>query len=119
MKTSTQADWTKPRQTTRLEQAFGGHMDALLPPRDVIPEDYYYSRGTEARKWHRIQARWFCSGLPAETVFKCKPGVEQSVALGHLKCILGSFEPKHEHKAGAVAWLMSLWFDDIIVPEKP
>ena len=33
----------------------------------------------------------------------------------HLKSILQSFKPKHERKEAGVAYLMSLWFDDIIV----
>jgi len=32
---------------------------------------------------------------------------------------LGSFEPQHEHKEAAVAYLMSLWFEKFVpTPER-
>jgi hypothetical protein len=31
----------------------------------------------------------------------------------HLKAIMGSFQPKHEHKTAGVAYLMSLWFEAV------
>lgn len=115
MNTLTKTDWTKPQQTSALSQAFGD-IRGLMPDYQEIPEDFRRERG-DSRKWHRIQSEWFFRGLPNDTVFKPKDGVDQQAALGHLKCIQGSFQPKHEHKQAAVAWLMSLWFDDI-VPEK-
>lgn len=90
-------------------------MRRLLPPYEEIPEDFRRERG-ESKKWHAIQSRWFFSGLPGNTEFKEKPGIDVNAALMHLGAIQGSFDPKHEHKQAAVAWLMSLWFDDVILP---
>jgi hypothetical protein len=40
-----------------------------------------------------------------------KEGIDRSVAMRHLKCIMSSWEPQHEHKTAGVAYLMSLWFE--------
>jgi hypothetical protein len=38
--------------------------------------------------------------------------VDGELAIRHLQVIQASFEPKHEHKEAAVAYLASLWFTD-------
>ncbi len=52
-----------------------------------------------------------------ETKFVSKPGIDETDAKRHLKAVLGSFAPKHEHKEAACAYLMSLWFEDVIIPD--
>ena len=42
-----------------------------------------------------------------------KQGISLSLALRHLGACLSSWEPKHEHKTAGVAYLMSLWFEDL------
>ena len=88
-------------------------MVKLLPKWDTIPDEFRRNRGT---KWNEIQSRWFYRGLPKETQFIPKEGIDVNIAIRHLKAIQGSFEPKHEHKEAGVAWLMSLWFEDIVIP---
>jgi hypothetical protein len=61
----------------------------------------------DSNPWVRWQARWFFSGLKSFPA--AKAGVDGAVAARHLKTIQGSFEPQHEHKQAAVAWLASLW----------
>jgi hypothetical protein len=34
-------------------------------------------------------------------------------AMNHISVVMASVELKHEHKATAVAWLVSQWFDKI------
>ena len=106
-------DWSAPADVSKLETVFGGSMDALLPAWEEIPADFRRSRGT---KWNKLQSTWFFSGLPDETEFKPKAGIDPQKALAHLAAIQNSFQPKHEHKEAGVAWLMSLWFDDIVLP---
>lgn len=111
----TQTDWSKPQGVTGAERAFGGGMERLLPAYDIIPKEF--KNWNNKTKWGEIQSTWFYCGLPKETVFKPKDGITTNDALNHLASIQGSFQPKHEHKTAAVAWLMSLWFDDIVIPE--
>lgn len=114
MTTETVTDWSKPQPVSRIDAAFGGDMRRLLPKEDDIPKDFRRHEGT---KWNKIQARWFFFGLPKETKFVPKEGIETAVALNHLGTIQRSFEPRHQHKEAAVAWLMSLWFEDVIAPD--
>jgi len=64
------------------------------------------------RKWEDLISTWFFEGV-SELKLTPKPGIDERKALRHIKAILGSFEPKHEHKEAAAAYLMSLWFDDV------
>jgi len=104
----------KPHKVTGLDLAFGGDMAKLLPKYDDIPEDFRRGRG-DARKWIEFQQEWFFRGIKGAE-FTPKAGIDKAEALAHLKAIQGSWEPKHEHKKAAVAWLASLWFDDIKLP---
>lgn len=91
-------------------------MQKLLPPWNDIPEEFKRHRGT---KWNGIITKWFFSGLPKETRFLAKPGIDTNTAKAHLRAILVSFEPEHEHKEAGCAFLLSKWFDDVIVPSDP
>ena len=89
---------------------FGGRIDELLPQQSKIPEIFKKGRGT---KWNDITSKWFYNGLK-NVKFIPKEGVETNKALRHIKAILSSWEPKHEHKEAGVAYLLSQWFEDII-----
>jgi hypothetical protein len=104
----------KPAEVSGVDMAFGGDMKKLLPPYEDIPEEFHSMHN----KWGKIAARWFFEGLPKGTKFLPKEGIEPGAAVPHLKAILVSFEPKHEHKQAGVAWLMSRWFEDIEIPEQ-
>ncbi|TAK93776.1 hypothetical protein EPO05_06940, partial [Patescibacteria group bacterium] len=90
-----------------LQVAFPASVADLMPAYDDIPEDFRRNRG-EARPWIRFQQDWFFRGLPG-AVFTPKDGIDKATAMRHLAVIQGSFEPKHEHKEAAVAYLASLW----------
>lgn len=96
-----------------LEVAFGVGVEKIMPAMDAIPVDFK----NRNNKWVSIGTRWFYQGLPSGTVFKAKPDVDKAKALRHIKAVLGSFEPRHEHKEAAVGYLLSEWFDEIKVGE--
>jgi hypothetical protein len=106
-------DFSKPMVVSNPEMAFSAIVSHLMPPMDSIPEDFQRFNGT---KWNKIVGTWFAVGLPPSTRFVAKAGIDEDTAKRHLKTILGSFEPKHEHKEAAVAYLMSLWFEDVVIP---
>ncbi len=93
---------------TKVDEAFPARVSHLMPPYEEIPEEFLRGRN----KWCDFQSDWFFHGVKNVKV-KVKEGIDQKVAMRHLGCIQGSFEPRHEHKAAAVAYLASLWFDDI------
>ncbi|PZM62587.1 hypothetical protein [Paenibacillus dendritiformis] len=97
----------KPQKVTDLEMAFGGDMKKLLPAMSEIPEEFT-SLGS---KWCKLISDWFYIGL-SELKAQPREGIDTQEAFRHIRAILGSFEPKHEHKIACCAYLMSLWFED-------
>ncbi len=109
-------DFTKPTTRDPVVVAFGapGTVFDLMPRWESIPEAF--QRGWTP--WNDLASQWFCNGLrgwPRNP----KPGIDHRAALAHLSTILASFEPKHEHKIAAVAYLLSLWYEPTkLVPHK-
>ena len=104
------------RQPVAVSEAnlvFGGRMSELLPPIADIPGEF--RRGDN--EFFRVVSRWFHDGLPNGTEFIPKAGIDASKALRHVQAILCSFQPKHEHKIAGVAYLLSLWFERVDIPE--
>lgn len=88
--------------------AFGPrNLFAIMPKMDAIPDEY--RRGGTV--WNKLFSTWFFRGL-SKLDLTPKEGVDQLKALLHVKAIMGSFEPKHEHKEAACAFLLSEWFTD-------
>ena len=96
-----------------LQVAFGVGIEKIMPKMTAIPADFK----SAGNKWTTIGIRWFFQGLPKGTTFHEKSGVDKAKALRHIKAVLGSFEPKHEHKQAAVGFLLSEWFEDIQLGE--
>lgn len=93
---------------TRADLVFPANVSHMMPAYKDIGA---YPR---KRELEELVQGWFFSGLKG---LKSKPreGVDETKALAHLKCILGSFEPKHEHKIAAVAFLINEWFEQFEV----
>lgn len=99
-------------EMTAVEIVFGGTKH--MPKHEDIPEEFKdFNRLT---KWNAIVERWFFRGLPPDTELIPKEGVDPKKALRAIGAILGSFEPKHEHKVAACAYLLSEWFHDVRIP---
>lgn len=116
MKT-TDDGFDQPHKVSDVELAFPANVARLMPSMASIPESFkdFYGDETSAR-WINFQSTWFFCGLPAGTNFVAKDGVDRDSAVRHLKAIQGSFEPSHEHKSAAVAWLASRWFERVEIP---
>ena len=97
----------QPTPVDQVDLAFGGKMDKLMPSQASIPDEFknFNSRNV----WVEWQSDWFFNGLKQNPTPKV--GVDLNAAMRHLRAIQASFEPKHEHKTSAVAYLASLWFD--------
>lgn len=87
--------------------AFPANVKKLMPPYN--PELFEYKL---PKKWRQLFTDWFYHGLE-DLKFTPKEGVNEKLAIRHLKCIVGSFEPKHEHKVQAFVLLAEDWFDDV------
>jgi hypothetical protein len=95
---------------SRVDVAFPARVAHLMPPLPLAS----YKRRAECE---RFAMRWFYDGLNGAT-FVPRAGINQSTALRHIRCILGSYEPSHEHKIEAVAWLLDQWFEEVVRGEE-
>lgn len=101
--------WAVPKEVTDLDMAFGGSSADFLPALDEIPDEFRRHNGT---KWNKIVCDWFFAGLK-DCVSHPKDGIDAKNAWRHMSSAMRSFEPQHEHKEAGVAYLMSLWFDEV------
>ena len=114
--TGTLAEPYEPQEIDDLMLVFPAGTSHLLPPVEVIPEEFdtfnFVRTATKGPDlWLRFQNTWFNEGLGSNTELIPKKGIDPEKAMRHLGAIQGSFEPKHEYKAAAVAYLASLWFE--------
>lgn len=103
----------QPQEIHPVLMAFPASVEHLTPAYEDIPAEFKRHEGTP---WNRLVSRWFFQGVQ-DVKWDAKPGIDPTMALRHLKCILHSYEPKHEHKEAAVAYLASLWFKRVTVGE--
>lgn len=96
-------------QVTDQEVAFGGR---LLPKYEDIPDEFKILAGCKRNKWVQLTEEWFYNGLKS-CRWHPKPGIDTEKALRHIKVIMVSFGPKHEHKIAGVAYLLSQFFEDV------
>lgn len=100
-------------ELTGADVAFGGikHM----PKYSDVPENFKRSYDPHCKaisSWFFSGAKGATNGLVIDGVtFTAKPGVDATKALRAIKAVLGSFEPKHEHKIAACGYMLSEWFD--------
>lgn len=101
-------------ELTAADVAFGGikHM----PKYETLPDDFKRHNGNDYCKavsgWFYGGAKGTPDGLIIDGVkFTAKPGVDRAKALAAIRAVLGSFEPKHEHKEAACAFMLSEWFE--------
>jgi hypothetical protein len=78
----------------------------LMPKYEDIPKEFKQM----SNKWNRIFNEWFFKGA-AQAEYIAKDGVDAEKALRHIRAIMVSFDPKHEHKEAAVAFLLCEWFE--------
>jgi hypothetical protein len=88
----------------------GGHgvLDIMPKYKDVPAE---FKTTLTQNKWVQLFDEWFFFGLKSLNI-NPKDGVDKDKALRHVRTIMRSFIPKHEHKTAACAWLLSEWFND-------
>ena len=100
-----------PVDVSDLQLAFSAHVSHLMPAAEDIPQEFL--NWNTRSEWQKIVTEWLFSGLDANVEFISVNGIDGEKAYRHLIAILKSFEPKHEYKEAACAYLMSLWFKEI------
>jgi hypothetical protein len=99
----------QPTPVDKLTLAFPANVSHLMPQMSEIPAQF---RDPNSRtKWITFQRDWFYGGISTSKLVP-KKDIDLQAVLRHLSVIQGSYEPKHEHKEAAVAYLASLWLDE-------
>ena len=106
-----------PENLTRADVAFGNIQH--MPKFDALPKEYQERWHDHSHPYCGAVSKWFYSGAKGHpngieiggVKFTAKPGVDPAQALAAVKSVLGSFEPKHEHKIAACGYMLSEWFD--------
>jgi hypothetical protein len=104
---ATREPWRVPKVMSGVDMAFPATVSHLMPPYGEIPEEFKRMNG----KWVDFFRDCFYTGVEDVQLIPME-GVDPKAAWTTLVCIRGSFEPKHEHKMAAFAYLCSLWFKD-------
>ena len=100
------SEFDKPADVSRIDSIFG-RIDGLMPSYQDIPDEYKGGHHPAIK----FQQKWFFEGLEQSDIPPVREGIDRNAALMHLKAVQSSFEPKHEHKEAAVAYLADKWFD--------
>lgn len=102
--------WDKPVELSDLDVVFPKDISNLLPEYKEIPVEYRRSKMPGNKIFNYL---FFSTGEVTLDDFVARPGIDRDDALRHLLSVMRSYEPKHEHKEAACAYLMSLWFEPI------
>lgn len=97
-----------PQDVDDLNVTLGTNAKELMPPYEDIPKEFKSSSNV----WNKFFSDWFFGGVKLVDAVPFE-GIDKKKALRHLATICNSFEPQHEHKEAAVAYLASLWFATI------
>ena len=97
------------KEVSDMDMVMGGKIEELLPPMQDIPDEFGICK---KNKWSEFISDWVFRGIK-ELRLAPKDGVDPEKAIRHIRAIMSSFEPKHEHKEAGCAYLMSIWFDDL------
>jgi hypothetical protein len=100
-----------PQEVDDATIAFPATVMHLMPVMEAIPEDY-----PRKYEWQDFITQWFFFGWEKATTkywLYTHPEIDGNKAIRHIRAVIGSYEPKHQHKEAATAWLMSRWFGGI------
>lgn len=99
----------KPKPVSGVDMAFGPKdVNSMMPKYSDIPDEFKSGH----TKWNSFFNDMFYKVIKSYSATP-KDGIDKADALRHFSAVARSFEPKHEHKEAACAYLLSLWFDDI------
>jgi hypothetical protein len=84
-----------------------------LPEWEDLSEDLRRGWSNDRNPYCVFVSEWFFKGRTPEDMARLTPrdGVDGYKALTAVEAVLGSFEPKHEHKIAGCAFLLKEWFN--------
>lgn len=108
-------DFSKPTPATLIEIAFPAHGISRLPPYSQIPSEYKRDGPSAVSFVNDL----FYHGFQGAHTCVPRDGIVAGEALSHIAAIVGSYEPKHEHKIAGAAYLVALWLESFTGSTKP
>lgn len=98
-----------PHAIDQVTLAFPADVEHLMP---TDPEYEEYRKDWSHRDtWgFKLFSDWFYKGL-AKLEMKPRDGIVEADALRHISAIMRSFQPQHEDKTAACAYLFEHWFE--------
>jgi hypothetical protein len=100
----------KPKVVSDVMMAFPANViPDYLPPSMEIPDEFWQYDDS----WtNELFQDWFYGGLK-DPKFYPKPGIDAEMAYRHIRAVMGSFQPKHEHKVAGCRYMLDTWFEKV------
>ena len=103
-------DWSLPKPVSDVQFAFPANIiGTLIPEWDDLPDEF-----RNRTSGYEELARHACFNNVELRPQVLRDGVDAELANRQLNAIVRSFQPKHQHKEAAIAYLLSLWLTPII-----
>lgn len=96
------------QEVTDVDFAFSTNVNKLMPAYKDIPEEF---KGYN-NKWVSVFEDMFFLGKRKQLI--PREGIDEKKAMRHIMTVMRSFEPKHEYKTAACAFLFNEWFSGIV-----
>jgi hypothetical protein len=93
-------------KVTDADVAFPARVEHLMPEYNELVDK---RKDPEHQRLEKIAQLLFFKGGKTDH-WVAKEGIDKHDAVRQIFCVLGSFQPKHEHKIAAVAFLLGEWF---------
>ena len=99
----------EPKEVSDVMMAFPANVigEGYLPAEEDIPKEFW-----GGNEWSDMAQKWFM-GVLSDPGLISKEGIDAQLAGRHCQAVLGSYEPKHEHKIAGVGYLMSEFFEKV------
>lgn len=108
----------KPQEVSEVEIVFPASVSSLMPP-ESYDRDLVISAMNGYLPWSGFVGALWAGRVKQETIEMIpRDGIDGETAWRHIVCIMGSYEPKHEHKITALNVLLESWFHEAIWEEK-
>jgi hypothetical protein len=101
-------EWAQPKEVSDVDMAYPAYVvGKYMPLREELPEEFRYD--WMDNPYCELVSDLFHKG---GTIGEFKKEIDRDKAVRHISACIRSFEPKHEHKIGAIGYLLSLWLKE-------
>jgi len=103
-------DWSRPKTVPDVQFAFPANIiGTLIPEWDDLPDEFR----NRTSGYEELAGHACFNNVEFRSDFLLE-GIDIELANRQLNAIIRSFQPKHQHKEAAIAYLLSLWLTPTI-----